>query len=62
MKKYSCVVTLCEGYSCGTISIYAGNGDKACEKVMNYVCDKLAEALPELDIPVSVELEDKYYE
>ena len=61
MNKYVYEVRLCEGLKCGKITIAADNEDEAQECAICYVCDKLAYALPELDIPVSVELEDVYY-
>jgi hypothetical protein len=61
MNKYKFVVRLCEGHSCGTIEIEAENEDIAQDMALNYVCNKLADALPELDIDVSVTLEDEYW-
>lgn len=60
MNKYIFEVSLCEGYSCGTVEIEAGNEDIAYDKALDYVCKKLADALPELDIAVFVELMEEY--
>lgn len=60
MNKYVFNVRLCEGIICGQITITADNEDEATEFAICYICDKLAKALPELDIPVTVELEDVY--
>ena len=55
MKKYVFKVGLNGGRYCtGTISVNANNEEEAQDIALNYVCDKLAEALPELDIEVSV--------
>lgn len=54
MNKYIFEVSLCEGYSCGTVEIEAENEDIAYDKAFDYVCKKLADALPELDIAVFV--------
>lgn len=61
MNKYKFEVVLCDGHTCGKIEIEAENEDIARDMALNYVCDKLANALPELDIEVSVILEDDYW-
>lgn len=62
MNTYKFAVVLCEGHTCGTIEIEAENEDIAQDMALNYVCDTLAVALPELDIDVSVILEDDYWD
>ena len=61
MNKYNFKVRLCDGHTCGTIEIEAKNEDIAQDMALDYVCSKLAAALPELDIEVSVILEDDYW-
>ena len=60
-NKYVYNVIICDGLPCGEITIVAGNEDDAKKMAQCYVFDKLSEALPELDIYVSVELKDVYY-
>lgn len=56
MNEYSFAVKLCDGNYCnGNIIIKADNQNAAYDEALNYVCEKLYEALPELDIEVSVE-------
>lgn len=61
MNKYKFEVVLCDGHTCGKIEIEAENEDIARDMAIDYVCSKLADALPELDISVSVTLEDEYW-
>lgn len=59
MNKYSFYVMLCDGWKCdGKVSVLADNEDIAQDMALDYVCSKLANALPELGIEVSVELDD----
>lgn len=59
MNKYIYRVQLCDGNYCGgNIVVEAETEEKAYEMAINYVCENLAKALPELDIEVAVELED----
>ena len=63
MKEYTFKVRLCGGYeSDGNVVVEAENEDIAYDMALNYVCDKLADALPELGIDVTVELEEDIYE
>lgn len=55
-NKYNYEVSLNEGYYCGFITIEAENKDEAKDKALNYVCEKLSETFPELNIEVSVRL------
>jgi len=55
-KRYSFLVSLCGGWCEGVLSFYAEDEDKAYEKAMNYVGEKLSEAFPKLDIVYTVEL------
>lgn len=57
MRKYTFSVSLCNGCACGNIIIESQNENDAYQNALDYVCDKLAFALPELDIEVSVHLE-----
>ena len=59
MNEYIYKVRLCEGYYCnGSINIKAETEDDAYNKAMDYLLEKLANALPELGIDVDIELED----
>lgn len=59
MKECIYKVCLCDGYYCnGNIVVKANTEDESYEKVMDYILVRLAKALPELDIDVSIELED----
>ena len=56
MKNYIYKVRLCDGYFCdGEIVVEAETEEEAYEKVMDYVIIKLADALPELGIEISIE-------
>lgn len=57
-RFYAFKVRLCNGMRCkGEIRTEANSEEEAYDKALTYVCDKLAKALPELDIEVTVELE-----
>ena len=59
MNKYIFKVRLCDGCYCdGNISIVEENEDLAYDAALDYLCEKLADALPELGIEISVELVD----
>lgn len=59
MNEYAYRVCLCDGYYCnGNIIVKADTEEEAYNKVMDYVLNNLAKALPELGIDVSIELED----
>lgn len=60
MNKYVFKVRLCDGYECdGRITITAKDEDIAQDIALDYVCKKLADALPELGIDISVELDEE---
>lgn len=62
MNNYTYKVCLCDGHYCdGNITVQANAEVEAYEKVMDYVLGKLANALPELGVDVSIELEEKHY-
>lgn len=57
MREYIFAIRLCDGHRCdGTILIMAEKEYMAYDMALDYVCSKLYEALPELDIAVTVEL------
>lgn len=59
MNEYRYKVCLCDGYYCnGNISVKADTEEEAYNQVMDYVLNRLANALPELGIDVAIELED----
>lgn len=59
MNKYIFKVKLCDGCYCdGNLSITEENEDLAYDAALDYLCEKLADALPELGIEISVELAD----
>lgn len=65
MNNYTYKVCLCDGHYCnGNISVEAEIEEDAYEMAMDYVLTKLANALPELGIDVSIELENEceYFE
>lgn len=58
MNKYSFLVMLNEGYSCGgTITVEAENSESAEEKAMDSFVNRWIQAFPELDVDYSVELD-----
>ena len=57
LNEYHFKVRLCDGYQCGgKIAVVAENEDVAQDMALEYVCERLADALPDLDVEVSVEL------
>ena len=59
MKEYNFNVCFGEGrWAKGTYSVAAECEEDAVEMALNEICRKLYEALPELDIEVTVELEE----
>lgn len=56
MNKYNFEVGLNEGYYCGFVTVEAENSDVAEDMALDYVCERLSAALPELYIEVSVRL------
>ncbi len=55
MKQYSFNVSFGEGkYAKGTYEVIADNVDEAQDKALSSICEKLADALPTLDIEVTV--------
>ena len=59
MNKYIFKVRLCDGCYCdGNISIVEENEELAYDAALDYLCEKLSDALPELGIEISVELVD----
>lgn len=60
MKIYSFKVCFGEGrYADGTYSVKAESEEKAIDVALSEICQKLYSVLPELDIEVTVELEDE---
>lgn len=59
MNKYIFKVRLCDGCYCdGNITIVEDDEDLAYDAALDYVCEKLADALPELGIEIGVKLDD----
>lgn len=59
LNEYTFKVKLCDGKYCdGGITVGAENEDDAYDMAMDYISTKLAEALPDLDISIEIELED----
>lgn len=57
MKTFAFKVCLCDGHFCdGVISVKAETEDDAYDLAMDYVLQRLANALPELGIEVSLSL------
>lgn len=57
MKEYNFKVCFNDGRWCsGVISVKGKDEEEATQNALNYVCEKLYQALPELDIEVGVEL------
>lgn len=57
MKKYNFKVCFGDGrWANGTYSVEAEDEDMAVEMALSEICEKLYNALPDLDIEVSVEL------
>lgn len=60
MKKYNFNVCFGEGrWANGVYSVQAESEDMATQIALSEICKKLYEALPELDIEVTVELEEE---
>lgn len=56
MKEYKYRVCLCDGYWCsGIVKVKANNEDDAYDNAMDYILNRLANALPELGIEVYIE-------
>lgn len=57
MKEYEFKVCFNDGRWCtDTITVKGKDEEEAAENALNYVCERLNEALPELDIEVGVEI------
>ena len=52
---YRFAVSLCGGWAGGTIEVKARNSEKAYDKAMDLVFNKLVKAFPELEIDYYVE-------
>ena len=60
MKEYCFKVCFGEGrWANGVYSVQAEDEDMATQVALQEICQKLADALPELDIEVTVELEEE---
>lgn len=56
MKEYKYRVCLCDGHWCdGIVKTMAYNEDDAYDNAMDYILNRLANALPELGIEVYIE-------
>lgn len=55
MKTYKFAVSLCGGYCGGSLEVKAEDEEKAYEKAMNCVANRLVKAFPTLDIEYNVE-------
>lgn len=59
MKTYEFKVCFGEGrWANGTYSVEAEDEDMAVDMALSEICEKLSNVLPELDIEVTVELEE----
>ena len=60
MNKYIFKVRLCDGFEAnGNVTVVADSEDMAYDMALLYVCERLRLALPELDIEVSVDLDEE---
>ena len=60
MKEYNFKVCFGEGrWANGVYTVKAENEDEATDMALSEICEKLYNALPELDIEVTVELEEE---
>ena len=60
MREYNFKVCFGEGrWANGVYSVQAENEDMATDMALSEICQKLSDVLPELDIDVTVELEEE---
>lgn len=59
LKEYHFYVQICGGYADGKITVEAVSESEAYDKAIDYVGNKLYDALPELDIEYSVEIDEE---